>query len=101
MKKGAQRLRFGGSLILAITLLSTGPGALAQQGEADAGEATPHVTDAVQRREEANRELVESQERVDELSDETDLLLTRYQVALRQIESLDTYNHQLEELVSL
>jgi len=90
-----------GSTLLAAFLLLTGPVASQQQALPEPAEAedAPHVTDAVDRREEANQDLSQSQERIDALSDETDVMLSRYQAALRQIESLDTYNHQLEELV--
>ena len=103
MARAAQPLRFGGSLVLALGLLLAGPVARAQPSgpvATGAEEPDPQLTEAVEMREKANQDLVGSQERIDELSDETDLLLTRYQTALRQIESLDTYNRQLEELVA-
>jgi hypothetical protein len=54
---------------------------------------------AVSKRGEANAELSASQERIEKLSDTTDDLLTQYQSALRQSESLRTYNRQLESLI--
>jgi len=55
--------------------------------------------EAVEIRGQANSELSASQERIEELSDATDDLLTQYQSALRQKESLQTYNRQLETLI--
>jgi TolA-binding protein len=54
---------------------------------------------AVEVRGEANTELSESQERIEELSDDTDDLFTQYQSALRLNESLRTYNRQLASLL--
>jgi hypothetical protein len=58
------------------------------------------LDEAITLRSQANTELGETQQRVDALSDETDKLLTRYQAALQQIDSLRTYNRQMEELVA-
>ena len=92
--------------------LLSGAAALAQEGAAKPAQekAEPAETsgappsdvldEAVTLRSEANTELGEAQRRVDTLSDETDKLLTRYQTTLRQIESLRTYNRQMEELIA-
>ncbi len=69
---------------------SAGPVEEPQQGAFD---------EAVELRGQANSELVGSQERIEKLSDATDDLLTLYQSALRQKESLRTYNRQLEALI--
>jgi hypothetical protein len=53
---------------------------------------------AVQR--EGNVEGVASQERIDEISDETDQLFARYSTVLRQVDSTRVYNRQMEELVA-
>jgi len=55
--------------------------------------------EAVEIRGAANSELSGSQERVENLSDDTDKLLTQYQSALRHHESLRTYNRQLDALI--
>jgi hypothetical protein len=55
---------------------------------------------AVELRGQANSELSASQQRIESLSDTTDDLLTQYQLALRQYESLRTYNNQLEALLA-
>ena len=48
----------------------------------------------------ANSELSETQGRIEALSDATDDLLTQYQSALRQHESLRIYNRQLDSLLA-
>jgi FtsZ-binding cell division protein ZapB len=47
-----------------------------------------------------NVEGVASQERIDELSDETETLFSRYSNTLRQIDALRVYNRQMQELIS-
>ncbi len=78
-----------------LVLLSVG-GALALAVSAFAEEA---LDEAIDVRARANDEASASQERVESLSDATDDLLTKYQVALRQNESLLTYNRQLDSLI--
>jgi hypothetical protein len=58
------------------------------------------LDDAVALRGKANSDLVETQKHVEVLSDAADDLLTQYQAALRQLESLRVYNHQLDELIA-
>jgi hypothetical protein len=58
------------------------------------------LDDAIEVRDRANDELTETQGRVESLSDATDDLLTQYQVALRQLESLRIYNRQLDALLA-
>ena len=60
---------------------------------------TETLGDAVEIRGQANSELSETQSRIEVLSDATDDLLTQYQSALRQHESLTIYNRQLESLI--
>ena len=55
--------------------------------------------EAVELRGQANSELSASQERIEKLSDATDDLLTQYQAALRQKESLLIYNRQMDSLI--
>jgi len=61
---------------------------------------TETLDDAVEIRGQANSELSEMQGRIEALSDATDGLLTQYQSALRQHESLLIYNRQLESLIA-
>jgi hypothetical protein len=56
--------------------------------------------EAVTLRGDGNVELAEAQQKVELLSDETDALLTRYRATLRQTESLQTYNRQMEDLIA-
>jgi hypothetical protein len=79
---------------------------LSAYAEAEPGSAAPSqetgrgsLEDAVELRGQANSELTEVQGRIEALSDATDKLLTQYQSALRQHESLRIYNHQLDELI--
>jgi hypothetical protein len=58
------------------------------------------LDDAIEIRDRANAELTDTQGRVEALSDATDDLLTRYQAALRQHESLRIYNRQLDALLA-
>ncbi len=58
------------------------------------------LEDAVEVRRRANAELTDTQDRVEALSDATDDLLTLYQAALRQHESLRIYNRQLDALIA-
>ncbi len=61
---------------------------------------TETLGDAVEMRGQANSELSETQSRIEVLSDATDDLLTQYQSALRQHESLVIYNRQLDALIA-
>ena len=61
---------------------------------------TETLGDAVEMRGQANAELSETQSRIEVLSDATDDLLTQYQSALRQHESLVIYNQQLDALIA-
>jgi len=94
-----------------LTLSIAGVFWLSGTASARAAEQEPDSTDpattsrekvfeeAVEVRGQANAELIESQDRIEQLSDATDDLLTKYQSALRQKESLDTYNRQLDSLI--
>jgi hypothetical protein len=68
-------------------------------GSAKAPASGP-LGEAVEVRGEANTALSETQDRIEELSDATDTLLTQYQSALRQHESLRIYNRQLDALIA-
>jgi hypothetical protein len=84
------------SAVAVAWLLSTAT-ALAQEA-AEPGQDL--LGEAVTLRGEGNSELADAQKQVEVLSDQTDELLTRYRAALRQTESLRTYNRQMEDLIS-
>lgn len=67
--------------------------------ELAAGSPREAFNSAVEIRGTANTELTESQVRIEVLSDKTDALLTQYQSAVRQHESLTIYNRQLDALI--
>jgi hypothetical protein len=73
-----------------------------EPGPAAPKEASQRETldDAVEIRGQANSELTDTQGRIETLSDATDRLLTEYQAALRQHESLRIYNHQLDAIIA-
>ncbi len=50
-------------------------------------------------RREGNVEGAASQQRIDALSDETESLFSRYSSALKQIDAINVYNQQMEELL--
>lgn len=54
----------------------------------------------IQTQTQMNEAAEESQDRIDELAEETSDLLTEYRTLLRQIESLETYNAQLERVTA-
>jgi hypothetical protein len=92
---------FGALLGLGAFCLSLSATAQSEP-ELAAPEVEPDRTafeEALSVRGEANAELTASQKRIEKLSDATDSLLTQYQSALRQNESLRTYNRQLESLI--
>jgi vacuolar-type H+-ATPase subunit I/STV1 len=64
--------------------------------ESDAHEALERVVD---KRADGNEAAEKAQGRVDSLSDETDELLAKYRTALKQIQSVNTYNEQMELLI--
>ncbi len=51
-------------------------------------------------RRQGNVEGVASQQRIDEISDETETLFTRFSNALRQVDSIRVYNGQMRELIA-
>jgi len=89
------------SALLAVAAVCLSAAAFAQseaQPPTDSSKQT--LDDAVSLRGKANAELAATQDAIEDLSDATDDLLTQYQAALRQTESLRTYNHQLDELIA-
>jgi len=88
------------TVLLAMGVLWLPVSAYAQTALNLGGDSPREVFDnAVEIRGEANVELTASQERIETLSDDTDDLLTQYQSALRQHESLTIYNRQLDALI--
>jgi hypothetical protein len=89
-----------GVLFLEPAAFAVGESETSGANERPEAAAESTLDEAVGIRAEANSELSASQGRIEELSDATDDLLTQYQAALRQKESLDTYNRQLESLIA-
>ena len=91
-----------GVLALAALWLPSWAYAQPEPGVAAPAEASRQeiLEDAVEVRRQANAELTDTQDRVEALSDATDDLLTLYQAALRQHESLRIYNRQLDALIA-
>ena len=52
------------------------------------------------RRAEGNDEAAAIQKQIDEISDETDVLVAKYRTTLKQIDSIGVYNGQLRGLIS-
>lgn len=80
----------------ALALLSPAASVDAQQdmgGEEQLGEL-------VETRTEGNEAAAASQQRIDEIADETDSLLSEYRTTLKQIESIDVYNTQMRDLIT-
>jgi len=92
--------------VAAVATLFLGMAFSQTAGSQETGAATagPDVTEnldrAVSQRVAVNEESLASQQRVEKLSDQTEDLLTRYRAALRQIESLRTYNTQMSALIT-
>jgi hypothetical protein len=78
------------------------PDALAQQTASDEApdEASAKLEKAREVRREGNVEGIESQHRIDEISDQTDSLFSRYRTALREVDAIAVYNSQMEDLIS-
>lgn len=83
-----------GGVLLAFTL----PAVDIEAQPAEGASEQP-LEEAREVRREANVEGVESQERIDSISDETDRLFSRYRTALREIDSIAVYNRQMQELI--
>jgi hypothetical protein len=78
------------------------PGGSGEPADGAASEppSTEQLKRTVSQRTEVNEESIASQKRVEALSDDTDELLARYRAILRQIDSLRTYNAQMDELLA-
>ena len=97
-----------GAAVLAAFFLSQAP-ALAQDAEpeapepaaAEASDPSAELLDQVRGvRREGNVEGAASQKKIDVLSDETESLFSRYSSALKQIDAINVYNQQMEELLA-
>jgi hypothetical protein len=92
--------------LIACALLLGGP-ALAQERQPAAGapaaKPTPDSAAALDEsrnvRRQGNTEGQASQKRIDEISNETETLFSRYSNSLRQIDSIRVYNRQMQDLV--
>ena len=62
-------------------------------------EASAQLDDIVDERMGDNESSIESQKRVDGLSDQTDTMLAEYKMTLQQIDALRVYNNQVETLI--
>jgi hypothetical protein len=62
-------------------------------------EAAAQLDDIVEERVGDNQSSVKSQDKVDNLSDQTDALLSDYKMTLQQIDALRVYNNQVETLI--
>jgi len=79
--------------------LGLGWGAIALAQEEATEEPTP-LDAVVEVREEGNDAASASQKRIDSISDETDDLVAQYRTALKQIDSINLYNDQMQQLIS-
>jgi hypothetical protein len=83
--------------IVSAIWLGWGAVALAVEDAPGASEPLEKVLDV---RAQGNDEAAVVQKRIDAISDESDDLLSQYRTALKQIESIDLYNAQMQDLVA-
>ncbi len=90
-------------LAVGVLWVLSGATAVAQQGASGAAEM-PAMKEALggmfDARSGENDESAAVQKRIDEISDRTDDSLAKYRTALKQIDSIRVYNHQLRELIT-
>ncbi len=55
---------------------------------------------ALDERKALNQEAIASQKRIDEISDDTESMLTEYRSTVKQLDSLNVYNGQMRELIA-
>ncbi|MBW2274290.1 MAG: DUF3450 domain-containing protein [Deltaproteobacteria bacterium] len=91
------------------TILLTAPAVLAQDptpqspaapGDSTAGAPEQLLEESREVRRDGNVEGAASQKRVEDLSDTTEKLFARYSNTLRQVDSINVYNGQMEQLVA-
>jgi septal ring factor EnvC (AmiA/AmiB activator) len=68
-------------------------------GQAHAQVSTPSLEAPISEQEAAQREAARSQQRIDQLDDETRIALEQYRESMRQVDQLTTYNTQMERMV--
>ena len=84
----------------ALVALAAGSLALGLAAGTHAQEAGARQLDEAREiRRDGNTEGTASQERIDEISDQTDSLFARYRTALREIDSIGVYNSQMQQLI--
>jgi len=90
------------SVVVATGVLSAAWFALA--AVARAVEEAPSAPDPLEKvldvRAKGNDEAAGVQKRIDEISDESDDLLSQYRTVIKQIESIDLYNAQMQDLIT-
>lgn len=64
-----------------------------------AAQAQDVLDTTIQAQQQGNEQAAQSQDRIDRLAEQTNDMLTEYRTLLRQIESLKTYNAQLQRVV--
>jgi len=83
----------------AIVLLPAGA-ALAQDADTGTAAEREAFEKVVGARTKGNEAAEKSQRRIDEISDETDELLSKYRTTWKQIEAIDAYNRQMQDLIA-
>ena len=93
--------------VIAVGVLWLSAGATAQDAVAVAEESAPDTAgestsldDMVGVRAEGNETGAVTQAKIDELSDETGALVAHYRTTLKQIDAIDLYNQQMQDLVT-
>ena len=93
--------------VIAVGVLWLSAGATAQDAVAVAEESAPatagestSLDDMVGVRAEGNETGAVTQAKIDELSDETGALVAHYRTTLKQIDAIDLYNQQMQDLIT-
>jgi hypothetical protein len=85
---------------VALGLFFLQTGAFAQErSDTGAGGGTEALDEIVETRAEGNEEAIGVQKKIDQVSDETSDLLARYRTTIKQIEAIDLYNAQMQEMI--
>jgi hypothetical protein len=84
---------------VAVAIVSLGTAATAQEDAAAPPSATGVLGDLVGARATGNDSAVAVQREIDEISDETSDLLAKYRTTLKQIEAIDLYNAQMQDMI--
>ncbi|MCH2186042.1 DUF3450 domain-containing protein [Myxococcota bacterium] len=90
------------AVVLGLGFTATAPGAQEDPPSAS-GTSEPtadaQLEDVIEVRSQGNKGAAEIQAEIDGVSDETSDLLARYRTKLKQIEAIDLYNAQMEEMI--